>query len=99
MGTRRTVVEIKLPRVDKDGNPVDKDGKVYDKKQKADWTQAIDPVPFYLLHWGLEYVLLEDPNGKPYGINYTVGICQEMKSGVIRTFLPGEIRIIGTEMK
>lgn len=99
MGTRRTVVEINLPRVNKDGDPVDNKGEVYDRKMKAEWVQATDPIPFYLLHWGLEYILLEDANGKPYGINYSVGICQEMKTGVIRTFLPADIRVIGVESK
>jgi|AMWB02.1.fsa_nt_gi hypothetical protein len=88
-----------LPRVNADGNPVDKDGNEYDKKNPKQWVQAIDPVTFYLLHWGLEYILLQDENGKPYGINYTVGICQEMQSGAIRTFLPAELRVIGVESK
>lgn len=98
MGTRRTIVEIKLPQVNAEGIPVDKDNQAYDKKLKA-WEQAIDPVNFYLLHWGLEYVLLQDEHGKPYGINYTVGICQEMQTGLIRTFLPGDIRVIGVESR
>ena len=98
MGIRRTIVEIKLPRVNAEGIPVDKDNPAYDKNLKA-WEQAIDPVNFYLLHWGLEYVLLQDEHGKPYGINYTVGICQEMQTGYIRTFLPAEIRIMGVESR
>ena len=98
MGTRRTIVEIKLPRVNAEGIPVDKDNRAYDKKLQV-WEQAIAPVNFYLLHWGLEYVLLQDEHGKPYGINYTVGICQEMQTGLIRTFLPGEIRVIGVESR
>jgi hypothetical protein len=98
MSNRRTIVEIKLPRVNADGLPVDKDNRVYDKTLKK-WEPAVDPVNFYLLHWGLEYVLLQDEHGKPYGINYTVGICQEMQTGLIRTFLPGDIRVIGVESR
>lgn len=98
MRAQKTMVEIKLPRINEEGVPVDKDNQVYDKKLK-NWEQAIDPVNFYLLHWGLEYVLLQDEHGKPYGINYTIGICQEIQTGLIRTFLPTEIRIIGVESR
>lgn len=47
---------------------------------------------FYLLHWGLQMnYIMETPTAE------TVAICQEVRTGRIRTFLPESIKVIGIE--
>lgn len=54
---------------------------------------------YYLLHWGLKYniVPLEDGGGMP--VYYTVGICQHIKTGVIETFMPEQLTVLGDKIK
>jgi len=49
---------------------------------------------FFLLHWGLEYTIINE-----VAVNFTVGICENVKTGQIQTFLPEQIRIIGQKIK
>jgi hypothetical protein len=46
---------------------------------------------FYLLHWGLTI--------NDMGMNYTVAICQNCKTGQVEMIEPHQIRIIGKEIK
>ena len=54
---------------------------------------------YILLHWGLKYniIPLEDGGGVP--VHYTVGVCQHMKTGVIETFLPEQLKVLGDKIK
>lgn len=54
---------------------------------------------YYLLHWGLKYDLLPDSYGNLVPVHYTVGICQNIKSGYIEMFLPNQIRVLGVNLK
>ena len=49
---------------------------------------------YYLLHWGLKYEIVNN-----VAVGYTVGICQNIKSGAVECFNPESIRIIGNEIK
>jgi hypothetical protein len=53
---------------------------------------------YYLLHWGLKYDLISEEKGS-VPIHYTIGICQHCKTGVIETFLPEQLRVIGDNIK
>jgi hypothetical protein len=46
---------------------------------------------YYILHWGLTI--------NDFGINYTVAICENCKSGQIEMVEPQQIRIIGKGIK
>ena len=87
----KTVVKIEIPVVDDEGNYVDYEGE-----------PVSDPVMqeelFYLLHWGLHMEILEDQRtDQRYPVSYTVGICQHMKSGVIKVFAPEMLTVIGID--
>ena len=95
-----TVVQISEPVTDDQGNYLDKDGEVIDttRKSKKPQEPAFEDVLYYLLHWGLTYEILID-NQQRYPVSYTVAICQHIKTGVIRTFIPQELTVLGKEQK
>lgn len=95
-----TVVTVSEPVVDDEGNVLDKEGNAInpDKKSKKVQEPAFEDVMYYLLHWGLTYEILVDKDGR-YPVSYTVGICQHTESGVVKTFIPQELTILGKEMK
>ena len=100
MARQMTVVSTMEPVVDDEGNLLDKQGEIIDssKKTKKDQEPVFEEVYYYLLHWGLTYEILID-NQQRYPVSYTVGICQHIKTGVIKTFIPQELTIIGKEQK
>jgi hypothetical protein len=53
---------------------------------------------FYLLHWGLTYTIMQLNEGAT-PVQYTVGICQHINTGQINIFYPGQIRVVGKEVK
>jgi hypothetical protein len=61
-----------------------------------------DPVmvkeKYYLLHFGLCYKIIDTENGQ-IGVNYTVCICQNIKTGDLEMFDPSQLRVLGTELK
>jgi hypothetical protein len=50
---------------------------------------------FLLLHWGLQNTITQTDDGRMVAVSYTVGICQDCKTGDIRCFLPEQIKILG----
>jgi len=54
-------------------------------------------VYYYLLHWGLSAGKFTDENGSAFVSQWTVAICQNMKTGIINTFIPEAITILGYE--
>lgn len=54
---------------------------------------------YILLHWGLQYEIIQVEEGRLLPVNYTVGICQDYETGEVRCFLPGQIKILGQEIK
>lgn len=53
---------------------------------------------YYLLHWGMTYTIAHLKDG-PVPVHYTVGICQHIKTGQIHLFYPGQIKVVGKEVK
>ena len=49
---------------------------------------------YYLLHFGLRYDIIENQV-----VNYTVAICQNVKTGQLEYFNIEQIRIIGQQIK
>lgn len=95
-----TIVTVSEPVIDDEGNLLDKDGEVINpsKKSKKIQEPAFEDVLYYLLHWGLTYEILID-NHQRYPVSYTIGICQHIKTGEIRSFLPTELTVLGKEVK
>lgn len=54
---------------------------------------------FWLHHWGLQRDIIDIGDGKLAVGNWTVAICEDYKTGIIRCFMPEQLRIIGTELK
>ena len=54
---------------------------------------------YFLLHWGLKYDMIADSYQNLVPVHYTVAICQHIKSGVIETFLPEQLRVEGINLK
>jgi hypothetical protein len=54
---------------------------------------------YWILHFGLDYKLIEVEEGKITAVNYTVIICQHCKTGQIEKFLPEQVKILGTQIK
>lgn len=80
----RTVVKVNLPVTDDDGN----------------LTEETEEVEFFLLHWGLHMEFMQQQQtGDLYPVTYTVGICQHVKTGMIKIFAPEELTVIGYELK
>jgi len=100
MARVQTVVKVMEPVIDDQGNLLDKNGDIIDpsKKTKKDQEPDMEEVFYYLLHWGLTYEILIDHQQR-YPVSYTVAICQHIKSGVIKTFIPQEITVIGKEQR
>lgn len=60
---------------------------------------AYEKGKYWLLHWGLKYDMTTDREGNSVAFNYTVAICQECETGQVETFLPEQLKIIGTKIK
>jgi len=58
--------------------------------EKDDW---------WLLHWGLDYTIIETNEEMRVGVSYTVAICENRTSGVIRCFRPEQLQVLGREIK
>ena len=87
----KTLVEVKIELVNKEGKPIDKDNKLIEAGEQSIFV----PKKFILLHWGLETELVYDSEKNPIPFTYTVGICQDVETGHIDTFGPKAIKIIG----
>ncbi len=61
-------------------------------------TEGDEPVTmkeqYYLLHWGMKFQIINE-----IGVNYTVAICQNCKTGDVMCFNPEQLRILGTQIK
>ena len=98
MARTMTVVTILEPVLNENGEVLDKDGDPVGTSKKKHQEPAFEDVYYYLLHWGLTYEILMDKEQR-YPVSYTVGICQNIKTGVIKTFIPQEITVVGKEVK
>jgi len=97
MARLHTVVEIQKPVYNEDGELLDIENKPMDAK-KINQKQQFIAEMYYLLHWGLETNFVYDQSHNPIPYSSTVGICQHIKTGVIETFIPGVIKVIGNEL-
>jgi hypothetical protein len=84
-----TVVEVMEAAFAEDGTLLYEEGKLIEKPTGD---------MYYLLHWGL-HVGYADEVTKQSPFTYTVGICQELETGRILTFLPYQLRVVGIEKK
>ena len=73
------------------------EAKYEGEKLDEDNMPVIKTDQVYLLHWGTTYQVVETKDGV-VPANYTVAICQDVKSGQIRTFLPEQLRILGEDI-
>lgn len=96
MARVNTVVEILKPVYNEDGKLIDKKNEIFENG--TDQEVQMKPEQYYLLHWGLETNFTHDQNGYPIPYSSTVGVCQHIKTGVIETFIPGVIKVLGKEV-
>jgi hypothetical protein len=54
---------------------------------------------WWVLYWGIEYKIIELEEGRIAAVNYSVAICQDYDTGIVRTFLPNQLKILGTQIK
>jgi len=52
---------------------------------------------YFLLHWGLKFDMVPDSYENLVPVHYTVGICQNIKSGAIEMFLPDQLKVVGQD--
>lgn len=100
MARMQTVVSVLEPEIDTEGNQVDQDGEAMgsSKNPKKKQIAVFNEVMYYLLHWGLTYEILIGKDGQQYPVTYTIGICQHLKNGEIKTFIPAELTVVGKEV-
>ena len=60
---------------------------------------AMEKGTYWLLHWGLQFEIIQVEEGRLLPVNYTVAVCQDYDTGEVRCFLPEQIKILGTEIK
>lgn len=89
MSHTKTVVEVMESVLGEDNTLLYEEGKLVEKSTGE---------MYYLLHWGLQVGYAEEFN-KQSPFTYTVGICQDMETGRIFTFLPYQLRVVGIETK
>jgi hypothetical protein len=54
---------------------------------------------FWLHHWGLQHQVIDIGDGKLAVGTWTVGICEDYKTGDIRCFMPEQLKVIGHEIQ
>ena len=79
----KTLVEVTIEKDTTD----DDDNPQYERSQ------------WWLLHWGLQYQLIEGEDHRMIPVNYTVAICENYNNGEVRCFMPEQLRILGKEVK
>ena len=82
----RTIVKVIEPVLDEEDNPV------LDEDKKEKFTEEL----YYLLHWGLTYEIRTHQD-QYFTVQYTIGICQHIESGVIMSFIPAVLTVVGKE--
>jgi len=60
---------------------------------------AYDKGEYWILHYGLDYRIINVDDDKIAAVNFTVVICQNCKTGQLEKFLPEQIKILGSEIK
>lgn len=85
---RKTVVQVTQPVRDSKGGIV-----IGEDKQVMYETRD-----YYLLHWGTQAEFAKDKENEITHVwQYTVAICQDVKTGLVNTFEPTELRVVGTD--
>ena len=72
------------------------------------WQAEVQPIDgdtmyekgrYYLLHFGIDYRIIELGDGRIAAVNYTTAVCQHCETGQIEVFLPKDLRVIGKQIK
>ena len=88
-----TVVKVWEPVTNNEGQFLNKEGEVIEDTSDEIY---YDEQMYYLLHWGLSYDILESDR-QSYTVTYTVGICQHISNGQIKSFKPTDLTWVGKE--
>jgi hypothetical protein len=67
--------------------------------QPVDGDTAYEKNKYWLLHFGLDYRIIEAEEGRLVAVNFTVAVCQNYETGQIELFKPDQLRIIGKQIK
>jgi predicted metal-binding protein len=68
-------------------------------EQTKEGESIMDSGDYFLLHWGLQYEIIQLEEGHVAAVNYTIAICQDCETGEVRCVLPEQIRILGNDIK
>ena len=68
-------------------------------EQPIDGETIMEKDKYWILHYGLDYRIIELGEDRIAAVNFTVIICQNCKTGQIEKFLPEQCRILGPEVK
>ena len=84
---RRILAEVRVPIPDpEDPTQTDRD---------EEGNEMLETREMYIHHWGLQTETTEDKNGNLIVIQYTVGICEDVETGQIHTFMPTQLKAQG----
>ncbi|RLD57083.1 MAG: hypothetical protein DRI97_06155 [Bacteroidetes bacterium] len=86
------------PVTDNEGNYLDTEGEIMDEPSRKIQELAYEEQMYYLLHWGLTYEILVDSNQRT-PVTYTIGICQHISNGIIKSFVPTDLTVVGKEQR
>jgi hypothetical protein len=67
--------------------------------QPMDGDTAYEKSKWWLLHFGIDYQIIEAEEGKLMAVNYTVAICENYNTGQVQCFKPDQLRILGKEIR
>lgn len=98
MGRIKTVVVVEEPVKDEHGRFLNEEGDVIPDGD-TDTVKMTKDVEYYLLHWGKETNILYDNMQNPVPYENTMAICQNVKTGWIKTFFPAQLKVISKEIK
>jgi len=91
---RKTLAKIRIALLEEEGNLVRVNPDKLDEEEVKN--VQMEDREVFLLHWGLDYERQYDDQGRLHVWQFTVGICQDKRTGQIWTCLPTEIVILGS---
>ncbi len=87
---RKILVEIRVPEVDSAGHHIEKEN------DDGDLIPQFNKIQGYLHHWGMQFETWVDREGGEHVGQYTVAIVEDAETGVVHTFQPTDIKVIGS---
>lgn len=87
---RKILIETRVKKLDEKKMPV------YTEDNDGQEIQVYETIQCYLHHWGLQFETWNDGEGKQLVGQYTVAVVEDIETGQIYTFMPTEIKVLGS---